>query len=166
MWFCRFFYQRVKATPTWTTSRRKEHGDYFRPNTFDYWFCTQDRFAVDARDHFVVDRLVVLGARRHGPRCWWTTSLLLRGGAREMFKIAKPQSTKSDSRGHQLMIILGGVVLVAIRWSIFASREVLAGAKAQSNSSSGQSINWNSIERWVKTELSSLTTLFSKSREA
>jgi hypothetical protein len=83
-----------------------------------------------------------------------------------MFKIAKSQSTKSDSRWHQLMIVLGGVVLVAIRWSIFASREVLAGAKAQSNSSSGQSINWNSIERWVKTELSSLMTLFSKSREA
>jgi hypothetical protein len=83
-----------------------------------------------------------------------------------MFKIAKSQSTKSDSRWHQLMIVLGGVVLVAIRWSIFASREVLAGAKAQSNSSSGQSTNWNSIERWVKTELSSLMTLFSKSREA
>jgi hypothetical protein len=84
MWFCKFFYQRVQATRTWTTSRRKEHGDYFRPNTFDYWFCTQDRFAVDARDHCVVDRLVVLVARRHGPRCWWTTSLLLRGGTRDV----------------------------------------------------------------------------------
>jgi hypothetical protein len=64
------------------------------------------------------------------------------------------------------MMILGGVVLVVVRWSIFASREVPAGAKSQSNPLSGQRINLNSIERWVTTELSYLTSLFSKSREA
>ena len=86
-----------------------------------------------------------------------------------MSKNAKSQTsntTKVVRRGRPLVMILSGVALMLIRWSIFASRQVLAEATTLSNSSSTRRFNRNNIEQWLKTEFSSLTTLLSKSRDA
>ena len=81
-------------------------------------------------------------------------------------KAQSPNSTLLVRRGRPLVMILSGAALMLIRWSIFASRQVLVEVTTLSNSSSTRCFNRNNIEQWLKTEFSSLTSLLSKSRDA